>query len=111
LEHGPLVCSSSVLQTEWHGDIVECAKGGNEGVGMLFSLLHGDLVIAQVCIQEGKKLTPDNRVYDLINSHEMERVLGACLIEPCVVGTHPLALVLLLNEHTICDPHWVVYFL
>jgi hypothetical protein len=58
---------------------------------------------------EGKELTPSGRVHDLINTRERKGVLVACLIEPSVVDAHPLALVLVLDKHGICDPHWVVY--
>jgi hypothetical protein len=76
---------------------------------MLVGFLHGNLVITGVCVQEGKELAPSGRVHDLINTRERKGVLAACLIEPSVVDTHPLDLVLLLNKHGICDPHWVVY--
>jgi hypothetical protein len=89
VEHAPLVRSSSVLQAERHRDVAECAEGGKEGGGMLVGLLHGNLVIARVCLQEEEKLAPGSRVYDLIDTWERERVLGACLIEPHLVNAHP----------------------
>jgi hypothetical protein len=58
VEHAPLFRSSSVLQAERHRDVAECVEGGNEGSGVLVGLLHGNLVIARVCLQEGEKLAP-----------------------------------------------------
>jgi hypothetical protein len=77
---------------------------------MLVGLLHGDLVIIRVCIQEGEQLAPGCRVYNMINARERERVLRARHIEPCVVDTHGPTLVLLHDKHGICNAHWVVYF-
>jgi hypothetical protein len=84
-------------------------RSGNERGGLLVGPLHDGLVITQVCVQEGKQLAPGGRFYDLINTWERKRILGACLIEPCVVDTHSPTHVLL-DKHEICDPHWVVYF-
>lgn len=39
----------------------------------------------------------------------MEWIFRTCLVEVRIVDTHPPAHVLLLNEHRIHNPFWVVY--
>lgn len=110
MKYASPVCSSCVLQTEQHREVTKCAKGGAECCGVFIDFCHGNMVIAIVCVQEGKELAPSGRVHDLFNTWERKGIIGAHLIEPIVVDAHPLALVLLLDEHGICDPHWVLCF-
>jgi hypothetical protein len=38
---------------------------------------------------ENSEFVPGSEVYDLINSGEMESILKACLVQDCVIYTHP----------------------
>ena len=58
LKHTMLVCSTSVLQTEWHGDIAERSEGGDERCRELVGLFHRDLMVAGVRIKEVEGFTP-----------------------------------------------------
>jgi hypothetical protein len=80
LEHTPLVRCLDVLQPEWHGDVVECPEGGDEGSCVLVGFIHGDLVVARVGIQERKKFAPRSGVHDLVDPWEGKRIL---LDMPC----------------------------
>ena len=46
-----LVCSPSVLQTEWHCDIAERSEGGDERCGELVGLFHCNLMVPGVHIK------------------------------------------------------------
>jgi hypothetical protein len=67
-------------------------------------------VVARVCVQKGKEFAPNGRFHDPVNTWERKTVLGARLIEPCVVDAHPPTHVPLFDKHRICSRHWVVHF-
>ena len=58
LEHTTLVRSPSVLQVEWHCDVVERFKWGDERCHELVGLFHHDLMVPGVGIKEAKGFTP-----------------------------------------------------
>ena len=54
LEHTTLVCSPSILRTEWYCDIVERSEGGDERCRKLVGLFHRDLMVPGVRIKEAE---------------------------------------------------------
>ena len=50
--HAMLVCSPSVLESEWHHNIAERSKQGDERGHELVGLFHRDLIVLGVCIKE-----------------------------------------------------------
>ena len=58
LAHTMLVCSPSILQTEWCCDVAERSKWGDERCCELVRLFHRDLMVPRVRIKEAKSFAP-----------------------------------------------------
>jgi hypothetical protein len=65
-------------------------------------------VVARVGIQETQEFTPGNKVYDLVDSGEWERILRASLVQAHVIYTHPPFPILFWYENWIGYPVWVL---
>jgi hypothetical protein len=104
------VCGPDFLLPEGHGDVAERSEGGDEGGRMLVGYFHGDLMIARVGVQKGKKLAPRSGVYYLVDAWERKRIFGTCLVKACVVVSHRPPPVPLFNKYMIHNPRRVVYF-
>jgi hypothetical protein len=55
----------------------------------LIFLFEGNLMITRVTIKETLKVAAYHGVHDLINLKQAERIFFACLVEICIINTHP----------------------
>ena len=81
LEHTTLVCSPSVFQTKWHGDIAKRFKGGDERCRELVRLFHRNLMVHRVRIKEAEGFASRGRVDYLVYAWQRKQILWACLVK------------------------------
>jgi hypothetical protein len=78
--HAPLVRRARIPQAEWHGDIAVHAEGRDERSRELVGLLHPDLVIPGVGIEERQGFAPSSGIHDLIDARQRVGNLRTCFI-------------------------------
>jgi hypothetical protein len=59
-------------------------------------------VITRVSVQKTQELTPSHEVYGLVNTGKGEWIFRTCLVQDCIVNTHPPFPILLLYKNQIC---------
>src|SRR3954462_14082485 len=103
-----LICGTSILQTERHGDITISPEWGYECSLYLIFNNKFDLVIAGCGIQKRQQFTPGRRVDHLINTGK--RILWACLVQASVIDTHAQSPVFFHHEYWFRQPLGVEHF-
>jgi hypothetical protein len=71
----------------------------------------GYLAVARVGIQKTQEFAPGSEVYDLIDSGERERFFQACLVQACLIYTHPPPPILFWYKNWIGYLVWVLNLL
>jgi hypothetical protein len=78
--HAPLVRRARIPQAERHGDTAVHAEGCDERSRELVGLLHPDLVIPGVGIEERQGFAPSSGIHDLIDARQRVGNLRTCFV-------------------------------
>ena len=95
---GPLVGRLGVLESKGHGGVAVRTEGRDERHLALVFFLEGDLVIAEVSIEEGEQFAAGGGVYNLIYLRQTEGVFRIVFVKISVINTHSPFYILFLNE-------------
>ena len=87
LDH-PHECGSGVLQIEWHSDITEAPKWGDESCFYLIGSIQTDLMIPGISVQKGQTLAPRSRVDYLVDARERKVIFRAGPIDMLEINAH-----------------------
>jgi hypothetical protein len=60
---------------------------------------------------ENSVVRTGSEAYDLVDSEERAGILLACLVQACVINTHPPFSILFWYENWVAYPVWVLNFL
>ena len=93
--HGTLIRCTAILPTKRHSDVAVSPEWGNKSCLNLIFYSKFNQVIAGSGIQKRQKLAAGRRVYDLVDTGQSKRILGACLVQAGVIYTHAPGLILL----------------
>src|ERR1043165_9298735 len=86
--HGTLICGASVLHTEQHDLVAECAPLCNESSLFHVSGSHFDLIVTRETIYEGNNLVLSGVVNQYINMRKWKIVFRTRSVQICVIRTH-----------------------
>ena len=99
-----------IFQSKRHDLVIEYALRGDECSFLLVGLVHGNLVITSVYIQEAHLDMTRVRVHQLVDLWQWESVFWASSIATCEMNTDPLFVCLLFYHDCVGQPTRVKNF-
>ena len=99
--HGSLICSSDVFKAEGNFSVCESTTRKNKCSLMLILRFDLNLVITEKSVDEGKNLTPDASIQDLIYEWCGEVVFQTCTIQVSKISAHADRSLLLIHRNGI----------
>ena len=84
----PHKCGTSVLETEWYGDIAEAPEWSDESCFDFVRSIQTDLMIPGIGVQKGQSLTPRSRVDNLVDTGERKMIFRAGPIDMLEINAH-----------------------
>src|ERR1044072_9649738 len=102
--HGTLICGASVLQSERHDLVAECAPLCNKSSLFHVFRSHFDLIVTGETIHEGENFMLSGVVNQNINMREWEIIFRTRFVQISIIHTHSYLTILLRYGHHICNP-------
>jgi hypothetical protein len=104
ISHGPLECSTCVLESKGHDTIGKSTPWGGKCSFILICWVNLDLIVARETIHEGQSLVACTVIDNLVDERGREVVFGTSMIEIMKVSTNTNSALFFVNEDGVGDP-------
>src|ERR1043165_2331141 len=105
--HGTLICGASVLQSERHDLVAECAPLCNESSLLHVFRSHFDLIVTGETFHEGDNFMLSSVVNQNINMRKWKIIFRTRSVQISVIHTHSYFAIFLRHGYHVRNPLWI----